>query len=582
MQERTLGWTAKRFKVPTPGAAVPNREPGIDEAAADVGLVLERVKNGRVPGPRQGDMLALQRSLGNKAIRGVLSRYWSPAPRAAGVIQAQRDTALLQRHQIPDDRRAVGEEDDEIGVQRLVDRQAAFGRMGPRPEPVKPWARGAPNAVQRNKWKSATPTKAAPPAKGWKSASAGEEAKKTGEREYWEFVKGGPYAIKDYVPDTVEDFGKFDASYDPAKKLLTADMRVKFVFPDIVEPKGDTLQDKLDRAKIFAIKQLYIGSFINQVHKGWSGKFSFRNVREPQSVWGRLNPIRVKVNVTPVTTNQHYTLEGWLKKVDVANVAPNQGPNANRVQLFKGDLDPTKSDFTNDPNVGKGELARLQRNLPKIRFGPSSTAIDAKYIPDLKFIADYLRRMNVPKFKLNVIGHASRTGKEPVNLKFSQARAQAVADQLTAFGVTNHTMTVKGLGSAGATPHGSWRKVDIVPTLEPGFKNVQDITLHEFGHMLGLDDEYVRGKSDKRSHTTQQKWMQKMLGDPSYGKGKASKYADEVTKVDPKFSASVMERGSEIRAYHYVTLWQALYDTAAKAPKQPAAPLTWKDWKVVE
>jgi hypothetical protein len=72
-----------------------------------------------------------------------------------------------------------------------------------------------------------------------------------------------------------------------------------------------------------------------------------------------------------------------------------------------------------------------------------------------------------------------------------------------------------------------------------------------------------------------------MLGDEAYGKGQKNKYADEVTKVDPLSSASVMESGNEIRVYHYVTMWQALYDTAAKAPKQPAPPFTWKDWKVI-
>jgi hypothetical protein len=54
-----------------------------------------------------------------------------------------------------------------------------------------------------------------------------------------------------------------------------------------------------------------------------------------------------------------------------------------------------------------------------------------------------------------------------------------------------------------------------------------------------------------------------------------------VTKVDPLSSASVMESGNEVRPYHYVTLWQALYDTAAKGGNQPTPAFTWKDWKVV-
>ncbi len=42
-----------------------------------------------------------------------------------------------------------------------------------------------------------------------------------------------------------------------------------------------------------------------------------------------------------------------------------------------------------------------------------------------------------------------------------------------------------------------------------------------------------------------------------------------------------MESGSEVRVYHYVTLWQALYETAAKAASQPTPALTFADWKVI-
>lgn len=588
MKDRTPGRFGKRLKLPPRRTTAPKAGRLAGEQDLDLTSALWRVKSDRTTRVKSGDVLALQRSLGNKGIRQMLQRYGH----VEGAAPIGRTSAVVQRHQIPEGRTGVGEEDDEIVVQRLVERQAAFGRPGPSSERRNPWGSAHRDVVRRQKGKGGAgkagggaPAADAPVAKGGEAGKGAKgleldaEAKKAAEAEYKQFVSGGPYSIKDYVPDTIDDFGKFDAIYDPANKQLKADMRVKFVFPDIKVPKGDTVADKMQRLNILMVKQLYIGNFISQVHKGWSGKFQFRNVREPQEIWGALNPIRVKVNVSPVASNQHYTLEGHLKTAGTANVEPNVGDKANRVQLFAGDLDPKTQDFTNDPKVGKGELARLQRNLPKIRFANASTAIDAKYIPDLKFIGDYLRGMNVPKFNLMVVGRANKTGNEDANMKFSQARAQAVADKLKEFGVTNHVITVQGVGSAGATADGSWRKAEIVPTLDKGFKNVQDTTLHEFGHMLGLDDEYVRD-DDKRKHTTQQKWMRKMLAEPGYGKGKENRYADEVTKVDPEFSASVMERGSEVRSYHYVTLWQALYDTAAKAPKQPTPALTWRDWKV--
>lgn len=66
-----------------------------------------------------------------------------------------------------------------------------------------------------------------------------------------------------------------------------------------------------------------MNNFIGQVHKGWSGTFAFRNVREPQSVWGTLNPIYVKINVIPDDKNPHYVIKAYIKKVGTAAVDPN-------------------------------------------------------------------------------------------------------------------------------------------------------------------------------------------------------------------------------------------------------------------
>jgi hypothetical protein len=235
--------------------------------------------------------------------------------------------------------------------------------------------------------------------------------------------------------------------------------------------------------------------------------------------------------------------------------------------------------FTGNPTTGSDEIKRLKRNLPKIHFANESMAIEEKYIPDLQYVADYLRQMNRPKFNINVVGHANKTGNEANNVKYSAQRAQIVMNKLKALGVKNHALSSTGVGSTGATADGSWRKVDFAITVDKSFSNVQNTTLHEFGHMLGLDDEYVR-KKDTRTHTTQKAFMAKMLGEETYGKGKEGKLGEEVTSVLPLSSASVMESGNEVRPYHYVTLWQALYDTAAKAANQPTPPLTWKDWKV--
>jgi outer membrane protein OmpA-like peptidoglycan-associated protein len=578
------------------------------EKAAAVPEALQRAKDNNYPQVKQGDLLALQGMVGNKAVRNLMSQRLAPGPsplqrhsipdgrRGVGeeddVIRRYSEPGI-QRHSIPDGRRGVGEEDDVIRrsviQRRAIQRAPAFGRP-PAPAGARPpsggnlWGNGLAATVQRRKGDVASKIasfegKIAEAAKGKEAASAPVD--KAAEADYKKYIGGGPYRIDPYVPDTVDDFGKFESIYDPANRTLTADMRVKFLFPDLPLPTGSSPTAKIQAPLIKAIHKAYIANFIGQVHKGWSGRFNFKNVRDPQSVWGKLNPIQVKVNVRPVTTNQHYILKGYFNKTGTANVRSNSAAvDPATVSLFKGDLDPSTQSFTNSPDTGKHEITRLERNLPKLRFANSSTLIESKYEPDLQYVSDYLKRMNRPKFNIEIIGRASKTGPEPANIKFSKLRAQKTHDRLVALGVTNHQLKVSGVGSAGATAHESWRRVDFKIEVDKSFSNVQDTTLHEFGHMLGLDDEYVR-KKDTRTHTTQKVWMQKMLGNEAYGKGQENKYADEVTKVDPLSSASVMESGNEVRPYHYVTLWQALYDTAAKGGNQPMPAFTWKDWKVV-
>ncbi|MEX0782763.1 MAG: OmpA family protein [Dehalococcoidia bacterium] len=581
------------------------QEDAREESQPDAAAALWRIKKDGAARSGPADFLALQRSLGNKGLAQVIRRYGGGGGLRADAVRALHDPGLIQRHSIPEGRQGTGEEDEEIGVQRFVQRQPAFGHPHPRPTRPGPWGNGSAPGVQRKNGKGGGGGKggAGDAAKGGGAAVADpaaakggagkvdakedEASKKVAEAEFGDYVKAGPYRINNYVPDTIDDFGKFDAIYDPAAKTLKADMRVKFTFPDAPVPeKADTLAERLDKAMIQATQILYIGNFISQVHAGWSGKFTFRNARAPQSIWAKLNPITVKVNVSAVDTNQHYTMKAWLKKGggvnDIANVSSNSdATNPSQVELFKGDTDSSTQDFTGSKQTAPHEIKRLKRNLPKIHFAPGSAEVDPKYIPDLQYVSDYLRQMSAPKFNLAILGHASRTGKEPANVTISQARADAVAAKLKEFGVTNHNVTTKGMGSAGASAQGRWRKVSFSPTVDKGFKNIQDTTLHEFGHMLGLDDEYVRS-GDKRKQTTQHtgQWMQKMLGDEAYGKGKENRLATEVTKVDKLQSASVMYSGNEVRSSHYVTLWQALYDTAAKGAKQPAAPFTFADWKV--
>ena len=55
--------------------------------------------------------------------------------------------------------------------------------------------------------------------------------------------------MNNFVPDFTENFGKFDVSYNPGAKLLNIDLRVKFTFPDMKEPKKGGPLEAVQKAR---------------------------------------------------------------------------------------------------------------------------------------------------------------------------------------------------------------------------------------------------------------------------------------------------------------------------------------------
>ncbi len=114
-------------------------------------------------------------------------------------------------------------------------------------------------------------------------------------------------------------------------------------------------------------------------------------------------------------------------------------------------------------------------------------------------------------------------------------------------------------------------RLDAVPrtaAVDPAVVNKLDTAGHEFGHMLGVGDEYGT-KGDKTSH-----WN---LVKKAFGQ----QYADDVALKDVPGGGSIMRGGQEVRIYHYVTFWQALCESTLKAAL-PDPKFGYDDWKFNE
>lgn len=479
---------------------------------------------------------------GNRAAADVFTGVWG------------KQAPVVQRHSINDAPAPPDLSDEDEPKVEPVQRVAVPGEG----------LLGAP--VQRNGWVKASPSKLAPAnpipgnkaaATAWKKASAAKPGGKAPGQsdlakymqafgEYVEFLGGGPYTIKNLM--TENQFGKFDAAYWPANRLLAVDMRIKFTFPDDGPVAGEK---KADATKREQRHKDYVNNFINTVTAAWSGKFQFANQREPKGVWGLLNPVSVKINVTPVDANQHFLAKIYKKKEDTANVTSGQV-----LSMFKGD-EVVKQAF--NPDSAKGELKRVKKAAPPIVFDYNSAALRPDAAAVVKFLAFYLKNIRVPAIGLGIEATSS-------NAKLAAERAKTVKDALVAGGVAApHSITV-------TSKTGMVRRAVFHPTIDPAWRNVQDITAHEFGHMLGLDDEYATAATKKGAGIETYARVKQAMG---------QKYAD-LTQRAGIDSASVMDGGSDVRVTHYITMWEVLGRITSTVAAKPTPKFSHDDWKFKE
>jgi outer membrane protein OmpA-like peptidoglycan-associated protein len=81
-----------------------------------------------------------------------------------------------------------------------------------------------------------------------------------------------------------------------------------------------------------------------------------------------------------------------------------------------------------------------------IQFRQSNTTIRQSSYPQLDRLAEFA--YDCQENSIAITGHTDSTGTEAWNLQLSRARAQAVAEQLIARGVTAERLIIEGAGSS--------------------------------------------------------------------------------------------------------------------------------------
>jgi len=363
-------------------------------------------------------------------------------------------------------------------------------------------------------------------------------------------------------------YGIFDAYYLPIASYMAAFVKMSFNFleaentPDPITlismwANGD------DISQFFwteSEKRQYAVDYQQSVANTWSYQHTFRSTKP---CWDfAVSPI-ISPLIVDDPSGAHY-------KVDVFKLNTWNGATGQRTSEFSarnpgtpgwqgtGELDSEDTKVMNDrfsTSVARSERQRIERAIAAqiatpIQFAQGSDVVSAADRTRLEALADLLKQKNPsdPDIPILCTGLASAEGKATDNQTLSERRADAVALILTGAGISQPTFA-SGSGAVGAADDASNRRVDIAAdrSFETSYTdNDFKPDAHEFGHAIGLPDEYS-------NHTTGQ------LGT----KQQAFVTLAQAAGVSPPdrwgdHTSSVMSVGVDVLPRHYSTMWEAL------------------------
>lgn len=398
----------------------------------------------------------------------------------------------------------------------------------------------------------APPTPAGPDA----CATPEEEERKTR-------FRARSFSALDFRPSA--GYGKFDAYYWPASSLMAAVVKMKFNYvqadttPDLMTLWSMVLAGE-DISVFFwtdAEKAQFAEDYRNRVASRWSFAHTFRSTKP---CWPFTASPYVAPRVVDDAADAHFDVT--VHKSPGPGIDYSSGFRAKNPGTagWRGSGDLYSSDVQEEPDfnsvaVARSERQRLERAIAAaaaspILFDHNSAVVRPADVATLQALAEVLKAKNPsdPAVPIVVSGFASSEGDLTHNEQLSEDRANAVADVLRGAGVPQ-PLVITMRGPVGSPNDAANRKVEIAPstTFEGSYgSNRYSVAEHEFGHTIGLPDEYVNITTGD-------------LGD----KQTAFIALAQAAGVAPPdqwgdMTSSQMSAGVDVLPRHYLTLWEAL------------------------
>jgi len=381
------------------------------------------------------------------------------------------------------------------------------------------------------------------------------------------------YVFKDVKPTT--GGGLFDMSYEPTTGDMLVTVRVAFDFVD-GDPADAAWISAVGGADAVAAKgwtadrftwtdderESWSSTAIAEIQGLWSERYVFFSSKPG---WEALPPVNVRVVVAPSPVTGAAKAQ-WV-------VAVNKWPDdAGMTESMtwpeaRGDQNPGRLHESSDDDDGtwapdtttrsrttstRQRYGQVDTDNPKtIRFPQGGAAVSAADATALRTFGTTLGAPDIPPFPTTVTGHSSAEGGEEVNRGLSERRAHAVADEIRT-GNPHTPPEEKAEGETGSAPDDpEWRVARITVG---GFDAERSTVVHEFGHMLGLDDEYPTGDPATPGGPP----TSRPVGARPDHSALAERLIPGQQPLLAHHDESIMSNGDEVRPYHYVTFLEAL------------------------